>query len=83
MSLLLISYQFFRFHIQYLSYLEEDFETGLAAVADIRVYDAETLAKSFRKPSLFDAALFEHLFYAVHGFIHFVIIKIKYCAAKI
>jgi hypothetical protein len=23
---------------------------------------------------LFDAALFEHLFYAVHGFIHFVII---------
>ena len=35
------------------------------------------------KPSLFDATLFEHLLYAVHGFIHLVIIKIKYCAAKI
>lgn len=64
-------------------YLKEDFETRLAAVANIRVYDTETLAKSLCKPSLFDAALFEHLFYAVHGFIHFVIIKSKYCAAKI
>ena len=55
----------------------------MAAVADIRVYDAETLAQSLGKPSLFDAALFEYLFYAVHGFIYIVIIKIKYCAAKI
>lgn len=55
------------FHIQYLRYLKEDFETRLAAVANIRVYYAETLAKPFCKPSLFDAALFAPPFYAILG----------------
>ena len=68
----MVGNQLFRFHIQYLCYLEEDFETGLSAIANIRVYYAETLAKSLSKPSLFYSALFEHLFYAIFGLIHIV-----------
>ena len=72
MSLLLISNQFFRIYIQYLCYLEENFEAGLAAVADIGVHYAETFAESFSKPSLFNSSLLEDLFYAIFGFIHIV-----------
>ena len=67
-------YQFFWINIQYLCYLEEDFEAWLAAVADIGIHYAEAFAKPLCKPSLFNPSLLEDLFYAVHGFIHFVII---------
>ena len=60
-------YQFFWINIQYLCYLEEDFEAGLAAVADIGVHYAETFAEPLCKPSLFNSSLFKDLFYSVHN----------------
>lgn len=58
--------------IQYLCYFKEHIKTRLTTVANIGVYDAETLAKSFSKPCLLDSAIFEHFFYAIFRLIHIV-----------
>ena len=69
--------QIFWIHIQYFCNSEEGFKARLSTVANIRVYNTETLAEFFCQPGLFNSALFEHLFNAVHGFLHFIVIKYR------
>lgn len=51
-------------------YLEKLFETWLAAITDIRIYNTKTLAEFFGKPSLFNPFFFKDLFYPIHVLCH-------------
>ena len=52
-------------------YLEKLFETWLAAITDIRIYNTKTLAEFFGKPSLFNPFFFKDIFYPIHIYNHF------------